>query len=234
MSTSKRSNSSNEIPDHDIDLSEIPELTNSFFGSAFLNRPGENLVKKSLSISRMPSVSVSYEQYLLIKSPPASGKSRALMFIALDKLHNQGIRQALVVVPEKSIGASFNDEPLSNFGFDYDWTVPPQWNLCNVPGGDDGKVGAVGRFLESDDQVLVCTHATFRFAVDKFGVEAFDNRLIAIDEFHHVSANPDNKLGAHLGELIARDQVHVVALKMKRNSIPSPIHIMSSSTAMSI
>lgn len=28
------------------------------------------------------------EQYLLIKSPPASGKSRALMFIALDKLHN--------------------------------------------------------------------------------------------------------------------------------------------------
>lgn len=26
------------------------------------------------------------EQYLLIKSPPASGKSRALMFIALDKV----------------------------------------------------------------------------------------------------------------------------------------------------
>ena len=38
------------------------------------------------------------EQYLLIKSPPASGKSRALMFIALDKLRNQGIRQAIVVV----------------------------------------------------------------------------------------------------------------------------------------
>ena len=31
------------------------------------------------------------EQYLLIKSPPASGKSRALMFIALDKLQNQGV-----------------------------------------------------------------------------------------------------------------------------------------------
>jgi hypothetical protein len=38
--------------------------------------------------------------------------------------------------------------------------------------------------------VLVCTHATFRFAVDEFGIEAFDDRLIAIDEFHHVSANP--------------------------------------------
>ena len=50
------------------------------------------------------------EQYLLIKSPPASGKSRALMFIALDKVHNQDLRQAIIVVPEKAIGASFNDE----------------------------------------------------------------------------------------------------------------------------
>lgn len=152
------------------------------------------------------------EQYLLIKSPPASGKSRALMFIALDKLHNQGLKQAIVVVPEKSIGSSFNDEPLSKFGFWADWHVAPQWNLCNAPGGDDGKVGAVGRFLESDDQVLVCTHATFRFAVDKFGIEAFDDRVIAVDEFHHVSANPDNKLGAHLGAFIARDKVHLVAM----------------------
>src|SRR5512145_2218922 len=46
------------------------------------------------------------EQYLLIKSPPASGKTRALMFIALDKLKNQGLKQAVIVVPEKAIGAS--------------------------------------------------------------------------------------------------------------------------------
>src|ERR1700683_887035 len=71
------------------------------------------------------------EQYLLIKSPPASGKSRALMFIALDKLHNQGIKQAIIAVPEKSIGASFADEPLTRFGFYYDWHVEPKWNLCN-------------------------------------------------------------------------------------------------------
>jgi hypothetical protein len=50
------------------------------------------------------------EQYLLIKAPPASGKSRALMFIALDKLHNQGLKQAIIVVPEKAIGASFHDD----------------------------------------------------------------------------------------------------------------------------
>ncbi len=152
------------------------------------------------------------EQYLLIKSPPASGKSRALMFIALDKLANQGVRQAIIVVPEKSIGSSFADEPLTKYGFWSDWNVTPKWNLCNAPGEDGGKVNSVGAFLESDDKVLVCTHATFRFAVDRFGVEAFDNRLIAVDEFHHVSANPDNKLGQHLGQFIARNKVHIVAM----------------------
>ncbi len=153
------------------------------------------------------------EQYLLIKSPPASGKSRALMFIALDKLHNQGLRKAIIVVPERSIGSSFNDEPLTKFGFWSDWTVVPKWNLCNAPGGDNGgKVASVEAFLNSDDRVLVCTHATFRFAVDRFGVEAFDDCLIAVDEFHHVSANPDNKLGLHLNQFIARDKVHIVAM----------------------
>ncbi len=153
------------------------------------------------------------EQYLLIKSPPASGKSRALMFIALDKLHNQGLKQAIIVVPERSIGASFYDEPLSRYGFWADWNIAPKWNLCNAPGAENGgKVNALGAFLASADKTLVCTHATFRFAVEKFGVAAFDDRLIAVDEFHHVSANPDNKLGLHLAQFIARNRVHIVAM----------------------
>lgn len=153
------------------------------------------------------------EQYLLIKSPPASGKSRALMFIALDKLANQKLKQAIIVVPEKTIGASFHDEPLSQFGFWADWKVEPKWNLCDAPGSDNGgKVESVKAFLNSGDKVLVCTHATFRFAVEKFGVEAFDDRLIAVDEFHHVSANPDNRLGDHVRQFMARDKAHIVAM----------------------
>jgi len=157
------------------------------------------------------------EQYLLIKSPPASGKSRALMFIALDKLTNQGVKKAIVCVPERSIGASFNSEPLSKHGFWADWEVAPQWNLCNTPGADDPKVAkskvkAVGEFLASDARVLVCTHATFRFAFDEMGVEAFDTALIAIDEFHHVSADAGNRLGAQLAQLIERDKAHIVAM----------------------
>ncbi len=153
------------------------------------------------------------EQYLLIKSPPASGKSRALMFIALDKLANQKLKQAIIVVPERSIGASFHDEPLTEFGFWAAWKVEPRWNLCDAPGADtNGKVDAVKKFLESDDTTLVCTHATFRFAMDKFGAEVFDDRLIAVDEFHHISANPGNKLGEHVRELMVRDKVHIVAM----------------------
>ena len=157
------------------------------------------------------------EQYLLIKSPPASGKSRALMFIALDKLHRQGVKKAIIAVPERSIGGSFANEPLSQFGFDYDWDVKPQWNLCNAPGIDEvkvakSKVKAVCEFLASDDKVLACTHATFRFAVEALGVEAFDDCLLAIDEFHHVSTDTENVLGTQLGQLIARDKTHIVAM----------------------
>lgn len=190
------------------------------------------------AIMQIPSVSVSYstngkstlpnelgmramqerayekrgEQYLLIKSPPASGKSRALMFIALDKLHNQGVKKALIVVPEKSIGSSFNNEPLTKYGFYWDWEVEPQWNLCDAPGEDGSKVTSVKSFLKGESSILVCTHATFRFAVDQLGIQAFDDCLIAVDEFHHVSSNPDNKLGFHLKEMIARGKAHIVAM----------------------
>ena len=99
----------------------IPSVTVSYAHTGAANRPNE--------LGMRPMQERVYakrgEQYLLIKSPPASGKSRALMFIALDKLHNQGLKQAIIVVPEKSIGASFNDEPLSKYGFWSDWQVEP-------------------------------------------------------------------------------------------------------------
>jgi hypothetical protein len=130
---------------------------------------------------------------------------------AFERRHTGGNRKK--INKERSIGSSFNYEPLAKYGFWADWTVVPKWNLCNAPGGDNGgKVNAVGVFLASEDKVLVCTHATFRFAVDKYGVAAFDDLLIAVDEFHHVSASPDNKLGLHLGQFIARDRVHIVAM----------------------
>lgn len=75
------------------------------------------------------------EQYLLIESPPASGKSRALMFVALNKLTNQGVRQAIICVPERSIGASFGSEPLSKWGFSADWVGRAAMELMQHAGG---------------------------------------------------------------------------------------------------
>ncbi len=43
-------------------------------------------------------------------------------------------------------------------------------------------------------------------------MEAFDDRLIAVDEFHHISANPDNRLGENIRQLMARDKTHIVAM----------------------
>ena len=36
-----------------------------------------------------------HRKYLLVKAPPACGKSRAMMFVALDKLANQASRRLL-------------------------------------------------------------------------------------------------------------------------------------------
>ncbi|MEM7745931.1 MAG: DEAD/DEAH box helicase, partial [Pseudomonadota bacterium] len=158
-------------------------------------------------------------QFLLLKAPPAAGKSRALMFLALDKLENQGVKKVVVAVPETSIGSSFRSTDLTSHGFWADWDVDPQWNLCLS--GEDGmaksqKVKAFEAFMDSDAQVIVCTHATFRFAFDAIekarGVEAFDDFLIAVDEFHHVAAADDNRLGEILRKLLAREKAHMMAM----------------------
>lgn len=199
-------------------IKAIPSITTSYAAT------GKS--KKTNELGMRPMQERAYEkrgeQYLLIKSPPASGKSRALMFIALDKVMNQGLKQALIVVPEKSIGSSFRNTELMRYGFWADWEVNPRWDLCkdDVVLKDEnaeekwakGKVKNVGEFLQSGDKFLVCTHSTFRFAMDEYGVEAFDGRLIAIDEFHHVSANPNNRLGTHLKALLERGKTHIIAM----------------------
>ena len=178
---------------------------------------------KTNSLGQRPMQARVYEaraaQFLLLKAPPAAGKSRALMFLALDKLENQGVKKVVVAVPETSIGSSFRSTELTSYGFWADWEVEPQWNLCLS--GEDGmaksqKVKAFEAFMDSDARVIVCTHATFRFAFDAIekarGVEAFDDFLIAVDEFHHVAAADDNRLGEILRKLLAREKAHMMAM----------------------
>jgi len=150
-------------------------------------------------------------QYLLIKAPPASGKSRALMFIALDKMKNQGIKKTIVAVPEKTIGSSFSSTKLTEHGFFADWSVKPKYNLCIV-GSEKSKVKAFLEFLDSSEQILICTHATLRFAFDGLDEKKLNDTLIAIDEFHHVSAEGDNRLGEVMKNIMSKSSAHVVAM----------------------
>ena len=150
-------------------------------------------------------------QYLLIKAPPASGKSRALMFIALDKLKTRAVDKVIVAVPERSIGKSFSTTYLMKNGFHSDWVVDPHYNLC-MPGGEGGKISVFQNFMKSDASILVCTHATLRFAYDKIGPKAFDRCLVAIDEFHHVSADYESKLGELVRGLMIESNAHIIAM----------------------
>lgn len=150
-------------------------------------------------------------QYLLLKAPPASGKSRALMFIALDKLYRQGIQKAIVAVPERAIGSSFAPTELKKHGFFMDWSMNPKYNLC-APSSERSKVEAFTNFLKSDEKVLICTHATLRFAFDKLKESDFDNCLLAIDEFHHVSADGTNILGNVLRQVMEKSTAHILAM----------------------
>ena len=152
-------------------------------------------------------------QYMLLKSPPASGKSRALMFLGLDKLINQGIKKVVVSVPERSIGSSFAPTDLKKFGFFANWAPKEIYNLC-TPGSDGSKskVSAFHNFMDNDEQILICTHATLRFACEGLDEKKFDNTLLAIDEFHHVSVSGDNKLGEILKNIMDKSKAHIVAM----------------------
>ena len=61
-----------------------------------------------------------------------------------------------MVVPGRSIGGSFADEPLTRLRLPLGLARCPQWNLCNAPGGDEpaakSKVDAVRQFLASGDR----------------------------------------------------------------------------------
>lgn len=154
------------------------------------------------------------QRFLLVKAPPASGKSRALMFIALDKLANQGIRKVIVAVPEKSIGRSFKNTQLKKYGFFEDWKVAPYFNLCDVGGNESDKAGRFVEFLQpsTSAKVLVCAHATLRNGMKQLDDTMLNDCLLAIDEFHHTSADAASGLGDIVRRIMNNTTGHIVAM----------------------
>ena len=154
-----------------------------------------------------------HRQHLLVKAPPASGKSRAMMFVALDKLANQGVKKVIVAVPQQNIGRSFKDTPLKKFGFFEDWTIAPYWNLCLNAGSENSKKSIVREFLDHPTATkLVCTHATLLNSLNGIDARKLDNVFFGIDEFHHGSADEDNRLGTLIRRLLNETSAHILAM----------------------
>ena len=179
------------------------------------NQTGNSTSTNPYGMRQMQERAFEYRdaQYMLLKSPPASGKSRALMFLGLDKLINQGIKKVIVAVPERSIGSSFANTDLKKYGFFANWEPKEIYNLC-TPGSDGSKskVSAFHNFMDNGEKILICTHATLRFACEGLDETKFDNTLLAIDEFHHVSVAGDNKLGEILKNIMSKSKAHIVAM----------------------
>lgn len=154
-----------------------------------------------------------HRQHLLVKAPPASGKSRAMMFVALDKLANQGIKKVIVAVPQQNIGRSFNDTPLKKFGFYEDWHVAPYWNLCLAAGSENSKKSILREFLDHPTATkLICTHATLLNALNGIEADKLNNVFFGIDEFHHGSSDENNRLGSFIRRLLNETSAHILAM----------------------
>lgn len=180
-------------------------------------RTGQSSAINSMGMREMQSMV--YEQrnrqYLLVKAPPASGKSRAMMFVALDKLNNQGIKKVIVAVPEQAIGRSFNNTNLKENGFFADWEVVPYYNLCSTEGDDSApKRRRLIEFLTSTTSanILLCTHSTLRNALKDISNEYLNDVFFGIDEFHHTSADVRNGLGELIRRLLGETNAHILAM----------------------
>lgn len=187
-------------------------------GNLFKINFDKNFAKSTNSLGMREMQARVYEKrnskYLLVKAPPASGKSRALMFVGLDKLKNQGLKKIIITVPERSIGKSFRNTELKKYGFYWDWNVKPQNNLT-IGVGETSKVKRFVEFMnsnEKEDNILISTHATLRYAFEELDDSIFDNSLLAIDEFHHVSRDDSSVLGNALRSIMSNSSAHILAM----------------------
>lgn len=158
-------------------------------------------------------------QHLLVKSPPASGKSRAAMFVGLEKLRTSAVDRVIIAVPERSIGASFRNTDLTTGGFCLDWQL--DLDLCTVGSETGRKVDELIAFLhgEGGGRIALCTHSTLRAVYAKTDdITLFDRTLVCVDELHHASSDENSRLGNLLRGLIdrageiGRDAAHILAM----------------------
>ena len=76
---------------------------------------------------------------------------------------------------------------------------------------------------DPSDDILIATHATLRFASEQLDASDFDDCLLAIDEFHHVSQDDNSVLGEVLRDVLRNSTAHIFAMTgsyFRGDSIP--------------
>jgi len=201
----------------------MSEVSENGLGSITLNYDGTGASKATNNLGMRAMQARVWDkrdaQHLLVKSPPASGKSRAAMFIGLERLRTGAVDRVVIAVPERSIGASFRDTDLAGDGFHSNWRL--DLDLCTVGSETGGKVDELIGFLQGDGggRTALCTHSTLRAAYSKTNdVTLFDRALVCVDELHHASSDENSRLGNLLRGLIDRagetghDAAHILAM----------------------
>ncbi|MBQ3683530.1 MAG: ATP-dependent helicase [Succinimonas sp.] len=199
----------------DATIPQTESLEIHHVGSYTFSQTGNSTKENNMGMREMQARAYAKRdsKYLLIQAPPASGKSRALMFLALDKIIKQGVSKAIIAVPQIAIGSSFADVKLTEYGFFADWKLNPVYNLC-TPGGEAQKVQRALEFLNDPNaHYLLCSHATLTFFFAKVPDKSvLNNCLFAIDEFHHVSEDSKNRLGEVIHVLMKETSAQIVAM----------------------
>lgn len=126
---------------------------------------------------------------------------------------HQGLDKVIIAVPQMAIGSSFADTNLTDAGFFADWKIDSKYNLC-LPGSEARKAQRVLQFMQDPDaHYLVCSHPTLIYFYDKVKDKTLlDRTLVAVDEFHHVSAESENRLGSVIHSLLTDTSAHIVAM----------------------
>lgn len=204
------------------------QKNNTLFVNINYQQTGESTFVDDIGMREMQHLVWQYraEQYLLVKAPPASGKSRAMMYVALDKLKNQKAKRVIIVVPQRIIGSSFKNTQLE--GFAHDWYIDPKFNLITDNYSTQAKSSAFKDFfLQDESKILLCTHDTLRSSARSIKYDQWNDTVLAIDEFHHVKAEDNSVLGNLLSDIMAHSNCHVIAMtgsyfRGDRNSILRP------------
>ncbi len=140
------------------------------------------------------------KQHWIVNAPTGSGKSNILLGLSIDALKNDKDHLVILACPQKEIGKGFFKRIWKIDGIDT--TIRDNNQLCGDKlFTDTGKVERLKDFIEGKrhshetDRMIVCTHATLSFVLERVDKSKMKNITLIVDEGHHIRTDDVNGLG---------------------------------------